>query len=156
MKFYLSIILLAFALFTPLKVFSADKASSIMTLSEKFYLEIYENGITKPDRLIYVDLLILNKKEVQWTTVFLDRSRCIKKDTPIWVPILSRWDEGISDVSYDSKSFQLKLNLLFAEEEVLVRGYRMPNGEFRVEGTGFRKDLSANRNIKIEWKSIHD
>lgn len=155
MKHSLSIILLAFTLCTPVKMFSADRASGITALSEKFYLEIYENGIKQQDRLIYVDLLISNKKEVKWTTVFLDPSRCIKKDTRIFVPIVSRWDEGISDVKYDSKSFQLRLKFPFAEEEVIVRGYRMPDGEFKVEGTGFRKDLSA-RNVKIEWKSIHD
>lgn len=156
MKFCLSIILLAFTLFTPLKVVSADKADDIKALSENFILEIYYDGI-KQERVIYVDLKILNKKEVQWTTVFLDRSRCIKKDTPIFVPIVSRWDEAIYDVSYDSKSFQLKLKFPFAEEEILVRGDRIPNNtKFKVEGIGFRKDLSTNRSVKIEWKSIHD
>jgi hypothetical protein len=154
MKLYsLSIILLALTLCTPARCFSADKANSNKTLSEKFYLEIYENDIKQQDRLLYVDLTILNKKEVQWTTVFLDSSRCVKKDTH--VPMVSRWDEGISDVEYDSKSFKMKLRFPFADEEVLVRGHRMPNGEFRVEGAGFRKDLSS-KNLKVEWKSIHD
>ncbi len=155
MKYGTSILLLIFSLWMQLKVFSADQTSGIMTLSEKFYLEIYENGIKRQDRLIYVDLLIANKKEVKWTTVFLDASRCIKKDTRIFVPIVSRWDESISDVEYDNKSFKLKLKFPFAEEEVLVRGYRIQNGDFKVEGTGFRKDLSS-RNVRIEWKSIHD
>ncbi len=155
MKFRLSIILLlSFTLFTPPEVISADKVTDIKTFSENFILEIYYDGI-KQEGVIYVDLKILNNKEVQWTTVFLDRSRCIKKDTPIFVPIVSRWDDGISDIRFDSKSFQLKLKFPFAEEEVLVRGYRMPKGEFKVEGTGFRKDLSS-KNVKIEWKSIHD
>lgn len=150
MKHGLSIILLAFTLWSPPNVISADKADDIKALSANFILEIYEDGI-KQEGAMYVDIKILNKKEVQWTTIFF-QTRCIKKDNPI--SIVSRWDEGIYDVRYDSKSFQLKLKFPFAEEEVIVRGTRIQNStNFKVEGVGFRKDLSS-KNVKIEWKSI--
>lgn len=86
---------------------------------------------------------------------FLDSSRCIKKDTSLHVPIVSRWDTAISDVVYDKDSFKMKLKFRFANEEHIVRGHRMTNDplRFNVEGVGFRNDLSMN-NIKIEWKSI--
>lgn len=154
MKCGLAIILLALTLFTPLKVVSADNQLGMKGILSSFLLEIYYDGV-KQEKPLYVDLKILNKKEVQWTTVFLNQSRCIKKNIPPPF-VVSRWDEGISDVNYDSKSFQLKLKFPVGEEEVLVRGERMPNFEFKVEGAGFRKDFSTHRNIKIEWKSIHD
>jgi len=120
-------------------------------LWENFILDIYYDGI-KQDRPIFVDLKILSKKEIQWTSIFLDASQCVKKAET--VPIVSRWDDGISDVYYDNQSFRLKIKFSFAEEEVLVRGATIPNStKFKVEGSGFRKDLSSGKNVKIEWKS---
>lgn len=155
MKYYVSIILL-FIVFTPIKGISADKAKAIQIFPQHFILEIYEDGLKTEDRFLYVDLLILNSEDVQWTTIFLDGShRCIKKDTAIFIPIVSRWDKAIRDIKYDKNSFQLKLVFSFAEEEMLIRGTRIQNSpDFKLEGIGFRKDLSTNKNVKIEWKSI--
>lgn len=156
MKTYISVTILAFLLFIPSPTISGEiKENNKPPYVEPFILEVYENGKKKEDRVLYVDLKILNKNDVQWTTVFLDSSRCIKKDTPLHVPIVSRWDTAISDVVYDKDSFQMKLKFRFANEEHIVRGHRMTNDplRFNVEGVGFRNDLSMN-NIKIEWKVI--
>jgi hypothetical protein len=156
MKTYISVTILAFLLFIPSPTISGEiKENNKPPYVEPFILEVYENGKKKEDRVLYVDLKILNKNDVQWTTIFLDSSRCIKKDTPLHVPIVSRWDTAISDVVYDKDSFQMKLKFRFANEEHIVRGHRMTNDplRFNVEGVEFRNDLSMN-NIKIEWKSI--
>ena len=156
MKNYLSIILLIVALLAPVKGISSDKANYIKIPPQNFFIEIYEDGKKIENRFMYVDLKILNRKDAQWTTIFLDGSRrCIKKGTAIYKPVVSRWDESIYDISYDKNSFQLKLKFPFAEEEMTVKGTRIKNtSDFKIEGTGYRKDLVSNNKVTIEWKSI--
>lgn len=156
MKYYISIILIASGLFAPITGASADSSSAVKILPQKFIFEIYEDGKKRENRFLYADVQIISDKEVEWTTVFLDGShRCIKKDTSIFVPVVSRWDKGIRDVIYDKNSFRLKLVFPLGDEEMLVRGIRIGNSpDFKIEGIGFRKDVSTNKNVKIEWKSI--
>lgn len=156
MKYYVSAILISIVFLLSTTPVSADDSKMITVWPQKFVFEIYEDGIKVVDRYLYADLMIINEKEVEWTTIFMDGSRrCIKKDTAIYVPIVTRWDKAIRDVKYDKNSFQLKLVFSFADEEVLVRGTRIQNSpDFKIEGIGFRKDFSTNKNVKIEWKSI--
>lgn len=83
MKKYLLIFLLMFSLFAPAKsISSEDKAYYIKIPPQNFFIEIYEDGKKIENRFLYVDLKILDRKDAQWTTIFLDGSRrCIKKDT---------------------------------------------------------------------------
>jgi hypothetical protein len=135
---------------------TADASETIKVWPQKFILEIYEDGVKRVDRYLYGDLQILSDKGVEWTTIFLDGShRCIEKDTALHVPVVTRWDKAIRDVKYDENSFQLKLVFPFGNEEVLVRGTRIQNSpDFKIEGIGFRKDLSTSKTVKIEWKSV--
>lgn len=156
MKYYVFIILIISVLLIPITKTSADTWSAVKVPPQKFIFEIYEDGKKKENRFLYADLVILNKNEVEWTTIFLDGShRCIEKNTNIFVPVVSRWDKAIRDVKYNKNSFQLKLVFPFGNEEILVRGTRMKNSpDFKIEGVGFREDISTNKNIKIEWKTI--
>jgi len=61
---------------------SSDKANYIKIPPQNIFIEIYEDGKKIENRFLYVDLKILDRKDAQWTTIFLDGSRrCIKKDT---------------------------------------------------------------------------
>ena len=76
------IILLIVALLAPVKGMSSDKANYIKIPPQNIFIEIYEDGKKIENRFLYVDLKILDRKDAQWTTIFLDGSRrCIKKDT---------------------------------------------------------------------------
>ncbi|MDD4356522.1 MAG: hypothetical protein PHN98_04645 [Smithellaceae bacterium] len=156
MKNYLWIIVLIAALLIPAKGISSDKVNYTKIPPQNFFIEIYEDGKKIENRFLYVDLKILNRKDAQWTTLFLDGSRrCIKRHTAIYKPVVSRWDEAISDIHYDKNSFQLKLKFPHAEEEMTVKGKRIKNtSDFKIEGTGYRKDLVSNEKVTIEWKSI--
>ena len=115
MKNYLLIIMLIAALLAPVKGISSDKVNYAQIPPQNLFIEIYEDGKKIENRFMYVDLKIVDKKDAQWTTIFLDGSRrCIKKGTAIYKPVVSRWDDAISDISYDKNSFQLKLKLRFS------------------------------------------
>lgn len=41
------------------------------------------------------------------------------------------------------------------QEEMTVKGTRIKNtSDFKIEATGYRKDLVSNKKVAIEWKSI--
>lgn len=84
MKNYLLIIMLIAALLAPVKGISSDKVNYAKIPPQNLFIEIYEDGKKIENRFMYVDLKIVDKKDVQWTTIFLDGSRrCIKKGTAI-------------------------------------------------------------------------
>tara|TARA_B100001964_G_C14104895_1_gene541043 strand:+ start:422 stop:871 length:450 start_codon:yes stop_codon:yes gene_type:complete len=145
--------MLVFVLFIPTTIFCKENVldNKPPRISTNFVLEVYENG-KKTNRELYVDLKIMSKTDVQWTTVFLHSIQSVKDEASWWVPFVSRWEEFIYDVEYDNHNFQIKMNM--AGQEMIVRG-RVSSmlGRFKVEGVGFTSEHSGE-NIKSEWKSI--
>lgn len=150
MRIYISILMLVFVLFVPTKIFCEADATGKKSpvISTNFVLEV-------TDSELYVDLKIMSKNDVKWTTVFLHSIQSVKDETDWWIPFVSRWDDFIYDVVYDNHNFRIKMNMGFASQEMIVSGRRVSNmlSRFKVEGVGFTSDLSGN-NIKREWKSI--
>ena len=149
-KMYLILLLYVF-MSDPVTCFAADNKPP--RISTNFVLEVYEDG-KKTDSELYVDLKIMSKTDVQWTTVFLHSVQSIKDEASWWVPFVSRWDDFIYDVVYDNHNFRIKMKMGFASQEMIVIGKSSGMlSRFNVEGVGFTRKLSG-KNIKREWKSI--